>query len=49
MRDLIFFLGLAAIAVFGSALDSVGWAGVVALLGLAGGLVLLAVGGIDED
>lgn len=48
MRDLTFGLGLIAIALFGSALDSTGWAGWVAVAGVAGGLVLMLAGGKDN-
>lgn len=49
MRDLILFLGLVVVAIFGSMVESTGWAGIVALLGVAGGLVLLAIGGIHQE
>lgn len=49
MRDLLFGLGLACIAIFGSALDSQGWAGWVAMAGVLGGLGLMVLGGDESN
>lgn len=44
MRDNLFLIGFGLFALFGSALDSQGWAGWVAVVGTLSGLVLLALG-----
>jgi len=48
-RDLILGLGLVAITLFGSAIESTGWAGIAAMFGVAGGLALMLIGGMGYD
>lgn len=49
MRDISLFLGLVILALFGSALESEGFAGWVAVGGVLAGLVLLFIGGSEAS